>query len=112
MRTGRYAKDTSIQPVLPKIIDQEHTFEEIRLEVDIKDVSTETLDRVVERQDVYTLAILDVQTGVDVDHISKLDAQIVARNLVHLHLTLFTRGADEHGIAALLSSAEDVNRRF
>jgi hypothetical protein len=37
-----------------------HTFEEVGLEVDIEDVTTETFDGVVEWQDVYPLAIFDV----------------------------------------------------
>jgi hypothetical protein len=37
-----------------------HTFEEVGLEVDIEDVTTETFDEVVERQDVYPLAVLYV----------------------------------------------------
>ena len=36
------------------------TFEEVRLEVYIKDIATETLDGVIEGKNVYTLAVLDI----------------------------------------------------
>lgn len=39
-----------------------------------------TFDRVVERQDVDTLAVLDVVARADVDQIAELDAQVVASN--------------------------------
>jgi hypothetical protein len=37
-----------------------HTFEEVGLEVDIEDITTEAFDGVVEWQDVYPLAIFYV----------------------------------------------------
>ena len=37
-----------------------------------------TLDRIVEREDVNPLAVLDVVAGVDGGNVSELDAQVVA----------------------------------
>ena len=70
------------------------TFEEVRLEVDLEQVAGKTLDRVVEWEDVDTLAILDVQARVDVDNIAELDSKVVAGDLVHLDFALF------HGVGA------------
>ncbi len=36
------------------------TFKEVRLEIDLKEVTRKTLDRIVEGEDVDALAILDV----------------------------------------------------
>ena len=80
--------DTSTQLVLPKIIDQEHTFEEIRLEVDIENVATETLDRVVKWKNMDSFAVFDVMTCVDIDEITKFHSQVVTRYFVHLNPTL------------------------
>lgn len=52
--------------------------EEVGLEEDVEDVAGEALDRVVERQDVDALAVLDVVAGVDGGNVAELDAQIVA----------------------------------
>ena len=50
------------------------TLKEIWLEVNIEDVPAQTLNGVVEGEDVHALAVLDIQAGVDVDHIPELDA--------------------------------------
>ena len=60
------------------------TFEEVGLEIDVKNVATETLDGVIKGQDVYTFAVFDVQALVDVDKIAELDSQVVTSDLVHL----------------------------
>jgi hypothetical protein len=58
-----------------------HTFKELGLEVDIEDVTTETFDGVVERQDVYLLAVLYVITLMDVDKIAKFHTQVIPATL-------------------------------
>lgn len=49
------------------------TLEEVWFEVDIKDVSTKTFYRVIKRQDVDPLSVLDVETLVYIDEVSELD---------------------------------------
>ena len=65
-----------------------HTLKEVGLEVDVEDVAAQTLDRIVEREDVDALAVLDIQALVYVNEIAQLNAQVVASNLVHLDLAL------------------------
>jgi hypothetical protein len=54
--------------------------EEVGLEEDVEDVARETLDRVVEGEDVDALAVLDVVARVDGAEVAELDAQVVARD--------------------------------
>lgn len=82
------------------------TFQEVRLEVNIEDVATESLDRVVEGQDVDALAVFDIQALMYVNEVTQLDAQVVASDLVHLDLALFDivrAQANEHCVSPLLS---------
>ena len=60
------------------------TFQEVGLKIDVEDVATEALDGVIKGQDVYPLAVLDVQALVDVDEIAEFDSQVVTGYLVHL----------------------------
>ena len=86
----------------------QRTLQEVWLEVNIEDVAAETLDGVIERQNMDALSVFDVQTRMDVDHIAELDAQVVARHLVHLDLSLLDvvgAQADEHSIMSLLAPA-------
>ena len=84
----------------------ERTLQEVRLEIDIKNVAAETLNGVVEGQDVDAFAVLDVQALMYVHQIAELDAKVVARDLVHLNLALFDvirAQADENRVSPLLS---------
>ena len=39
-----------------------------------------TLDRVVERKDVYPLSVLDIVAGMNIGKISEFDSQVVSSN--------------------------------
>ena len=83
------------------------TLKEIRLDVYIENITTQSLDRVIEGENVYALAIFDVQTLVDIHKIAKLDAKVVTGNLVHLYATfLDIVGAEtnEDSVTPLLSA--------
>ena len=85
------------------------TFKEVRLEVHVEDVAAQTLDGVVEGQDVDALAVLDIETLVHIDEIAKLDAQVVARDLVHLYpalLDIVGAQADQDSVAPLLATIQ------
>jgi hypothetical protein len=89
-----------------------HTFEEVGLEVDIEDVSAQTLDGVVEGKNVDALAVLDVEARVYVNEITKLDAQVITSDLVQLDAALLDvvgAQANENGVLALLATAKGVN---
>jgi len=49
-----------------------HTFKEIRLQVDFKDIPTQSLYRIVEWQDMNSFAILDIKTLMNIDEVTKL----------------------------------------
>ncbi len=65
------------------------TFKEIWLQVNIEDITTEALDGVVERQNMHSLSVFDVEAWVNVDEITELDSQIVTGDLVHLDSPFF-----------------------
>jgi hypothetical protein len=52
--------------------------EEVRLEVDLEEVSGDALDGVVDGEDVDALSILDISAGVKRHDISKTDTQVLA----------------------------------
>ena len=64
------------------------TFKEVRLEVDLEDVAAQALDGVIERKNVDAFTVLDIQAWVDIDHVTELNAKVVAGNLIHLDLAL------------------------
>lgn len=84
------------------------TLKEVGLQVDVEDIAAQTLDRIVEWQDVYALAILDVKTLVYVHEIGKLDTQVVSGDFVNLDtalLHIIGTQADENRVSPLLASA-------
>ena len=64
------------------------TLEEVRLEVDLEEVSSQSLDRVIEGKNVDALSVLDVVAGVYASDVTKLDTKVVAGDLVELDLAL------------------------
>ena len=83
------------------------TLKEIRLDEYIENITSQSLDRVIEGENVYALAIFDVETLVDIHKIAKLDAKVVTCNLVHLYASFFDIiGAEtgEDSIPPLLSA--------
>jgi hypothetical protein len=83
------------------------TFEEIGLEVDIENVATEAFNGIIERKDVDTFSVFDIETLVDVDEIGEFYAEVIASDLVHLNPTLLdVIGAqtDEDSVSSLLST--------
>lgn len=58
------------------------------------------------------LAVFDVQAWVHVDKVAQLDAQVVARHLVHLDpalLYIVVTQTDQHRVFALLAAVGDVS---
>jgi hypothetical protein len=87
----------------------ESTFEKIGFEINVKDVSAQTLYRIVEWQDVYTLSVFDIQSLMDMDEITELDSQVVASDFVHLDSTiLYVIGAhtDKDGVSSFFAAVE------
>ena len=85
------------------------TIEEVRSEKYVKEVSTETLDRILERQDMYTSAVFDILSQVYMDDIAEFDSHVVTGNLVHLDSAfLYVIGAQayENCISPVFSPVE------
>lgn len=51
----------------------EHTLEEVRLEIDLKQITTQTFYGVIKGEDMYPLSVFDVEALMDVDDIAQLD---------------------------------------
>ena len=89
------------------LIGRRRTLEEVWLEVDLEDVAAKPFDRVVKGKDVDPLAVFDVQARMHVDEVAELDAQVVARHLVHLDpalLYIVRAQTDQHRVFALLAA--------
>ena len=83
------------------------TFEEVRFEINIEEVTAETLDGVVEWKDVHSFTVLDIEALVNVDEITELDSEIVSGDLVYLDLALFyciVAQTDENSVSPLLTT--------
>lgn len=65
-----------------------HTIREIRFEVHIEDVPTETFNRIVKGKDVHAFSVFDIRALVNVNEITKLHPQIVTGDFVHLNSAL------------------------
>lgn len=66
----------------------------------------ESLNGVVDGQDVDSLAVLDIGTGLDRDDVRKADPQVVANDAIHADLLVgacFIRENDADGFLAALS---------
>lgn len=50
------------------------------LQIYIKKVTTKTLDRVVERYDMYPLAVLDIGASVEVTNVTKFYTNVISCN--------------------------------
>ena len=104
-RTGRYAGNGVSGPGRAKF-SLPRTLKEVGLEVNVEDVAAETLDRVVEWQNVDTFSVFDIKALVDMYEVTELDAKVVTRDLVHLDLALLDvvrAQADEDSVSPLLS---------
>jgi hypothetical protein len=87
------------------------TFQEVRPQINVKDVTTETLDGVIEGENVNAFAVFDIGTLVHDCDVPQLHSKVVSGDLIHLDLSLFNIiGAknDEDRIAPLLSAVKIV----
>ena len=70
------------------LVDGAIRFKEVRFEVDIKKTSSETLNSVINRQDMNPLAIFDIGAGGNRNHITKPDPEVVSDHTVHANLLI------------------------
>ena len=89
------------------------TLQEVWFQVNIEDVSAETLDGVIKGENVDAFAIFDIWTLVNDCDITQFHSEVISGDFVHLDLSLFNiigTENDEDGIAPLLSAVKVVNR--
>ncbi len=79
------------------------SFQEVRLEEDLEPVSGQPFDGVVDRQDVNSLAILDVRAFCHGDDVAQTNPEVISDNAVHADLLVGHRVVAEHDADGLLS---------
>ena len=77
--------------------------EEVRLEEDVEEVARDALDRVVDREDVHALAVLDVGALVDGDDVAEAHLEVLPHALVHTHLAEVALVVSEHDADGVLT---------
>jgi len=85
------------------LLDGAVSLEEVGLEIDVEKVSSNTLDSVVEGEDVDALSVRDVAAGGDGDDIREANAEILTNDLVHPHVGILTRIVSKHNADSVLS---------
>lgn len=92
------------------LVDGPVRLQEVRLEECLEQVAGQSLDGVVKGQHVDALAVLDVRTGLDRDHVRQVDAQVVTHHSVHAD-TLVRHGLvgqhDAHRLLLALALQQD-----
>mmetsp|Transcript_37429 Transcript_37429/g.76302 ORF Transcript_37429/g.76302 Transcript_37429/m.76302 type:complete len:501 (-) Transcript_37429:109-1611(-) len=84
--------------------------QEVRLQVHVEEVSRNTLDGVVQGEDVDPLPVRHVPAGGDCHDVREADAQVLAHHLVHAHVGVvaaLVSEDDADGVAPLLALEED-----
>jgi len=69
------------------LADWSISFVKVWFEIYVKDVPAETLDRVVEWEDMDAFTVFDVEALMYMDEVPEFDSQVVASDLVHLDAT-------------------------
>mmetsp|Transcript_3985 Transcript_3985/g.6142 ORF Transcript_3985/g.6142 Transcript_3985/m.6142 type:complete len:299 (+) Transcript_3985:1820-2716(+) len=83
--------------------DRTICFQEVGLQVDVEQVACEAFYRVVDRENMDTLAILDVLTLMHRNNVSQTHSQIVAYYFVHSYLRLFASFISQDDANCVLS---------
>mmetsp|Transcript_4607 Transcript_4607/g.6397 ORF Transcript_4607/g.6397 Transcript_4607/m.6397 type:complete len:223 (+) Transcript_4607:1885-2553(+) len=65
------------------LLDRTVGLQEVGFEVDIKEVSRNTFNRIIERKDMNSLPIWNIPTRGDCDDITQTDTKILTNHLVH-----------------------------
>mmetsp|Transcript_37010 Transcript_37010/g.91458 ORF Transcript_37010/g.91458 Transcript_37010/m.91458 type:complete len:248 (-) Transcript_37010:99-842(-) len=82
------------------------SFEEIRLQVHVKEIAADALDCITERQHVDALAVFNIGALVDGNDVAEAHPQVLADDFVHADLSFFAELVgqhDAHSVFALLS---------
>lgn len=79
--------------------------QEVRLQVNLKQVSGQTLDGVIDWQNVHSSAILHVRTRLDRNNVRQMNAQIIAHNAIHADLLVGAILVRQHNANRFLASA-------
>jgi hypothetical protein len=72
------------------LLDGTVGFEEVGLEVDVKEVSRHAFNGIIERKNVNALAVGDVTAAGDGNNVSKTNAKVLPNDLVHADVCVVT----------------------
>ena len=65
------------------------SFKEVRLQICLEDVSRDTLDGIIERQDMYGFSVRHrIGDRLHGDDVSKFDAEVGSNNFIHSNLVV------------------------
>lgn len=92
------------------LLDGAVSFQEVGLEVDIKEVAAHTFNRVIQGENVDALSVGNISTAGDSDNVGETDTQVLTDDLVHANgrvIARLIRQDNTHSVAPLLSLDED-----
>mmetsp|Transcript_1727 Transcript_1727/g.4031 ORF Transcript_1727/g.4031 Transcript_1727/m.4031 type:complete len:777 (+) Transcript_1727:352-2682(+) len=92
------------------LFDRTVGLQKIRLQINLKEISGNSLNGVVQRQDVDALPVGNIATGRDGNDVGQTDSQVLSDHLVHANVGVvagFVRQDNANGIASLLSLDQD-----
>ena len=81
-------------------------FQEVRLEVNVKEIPSETFNGVINWEDVNASAVLDVSASMNRDDVTKPNAEIASNDLVDANLCglhVIVREHNQDRVTAFLS---------
>jgi len=65
-----------------------YTFKKVEFKVDIKNITTKILNRVIKRKNMNMFTIFNIETLMNIDKITELNTEIIISNFVHLNSTI------------------------
>mmetsp|Transcript_14740 Transcript_14740/g.30439 ORF Transcript_14740/g.30439 Transcript_14740/m.30439 type:complete len:332 (-) Transcript_14740:364-1359(-) len=68
------------------LFDRTVGLQKVRLQVDLEEISRNSLDGIVQGQDVNALAVRNISTGGDGDDVAQPDSQVFSNHLVHANV--------------------------
>lgn len=86
------------------LLDRAVGLEEIWLQVNVEQVAGHSLNGVVNGQHMNTLAVWNVTTRVDSNHIAETDAEVLSNDLIHTDIASFTLVVCQHDAYTILAS--------
>jgi len=65
-----------------------YIFKKVGFKVDIKNITTKILDRVIKRKNVNIFTIFNIEALINIDKITQFNTEIIMSNFVYLNSTI------------------------